>query len=640
MLNRFLFVLLSTFFCLSACYGEELDPFSLDQDLPFDLISLDRDPPFLVSPTILSDTISLEHVSVPPLKSIYLEEVSVWGGLPILSSLVPGHIASLPMDSLRSLHLMRASSIIELATGGLHNCLGYVGQPCFASIRASNPRGVLFLKDGIPINDEMNGAFDVSHISQVSLNRMEIISECGSSIYGPNGTDAVVNLVTKTFGGGLPYSRVAVLRGSHNLTKAELEFGRDFGQSWSGYTSAAYLKEDGFTPNADADIKDFNADLSYDLGAMKAGVSVWRRDGKVGIPGDTIGLSQALKDEDRVFFGTVYVKGNSFDTKFYYKDLWHEDSDSLSNSLGVRTVKGVGADVKKAVNFGRNRLLVGVTGKRIELDAGDSLSCEVLDGGTNLAANFEVLPLVYVAPGVSYWYNEVYGSEMSPRLSVSMIYRLGFVLFGSVSRGFDAPNMRELFSPTSGNAELKPEHTRSFSGGLRYESNQVSLSVHGFAIETKDLIEPESDSASQFVNTDHVSRVRGLAIEANGRASFVKAGMNLRLASSEHSRTGEELPYAPKVSVAGYAGYNGVFRRGDLGVKVTVDARYAGERVSDNGLSLPEYYVLNLCGEIRVISLRMSYRVENLLDEEYESVSGYPMPGRTFTYGLDWEFWN
>ena len=105
MLNRFLFVLLSTLFCLSACYGEELDP------------SVDPDPPVPVNPTILSDTISLEHVSVPPLKSIYLREISVWGGLPILSSLVPGHITILYMDALSSLHLMRASAAIELATG-------------------------------------------------------------------------------------------------------------------------------------------------------------------------------------------------------------------------------------------------------------------------------------------------------------------------------------------------------------------------------------------------------------------------------------------------------------------------------------------------------------------------------------------
>ena len=629
MLNRFLFVLLSTLVCLSACYGEYLGPISLDQA-----------PDFPVSPTILSDTISLEHVSVPSLKSIYLKEISVWGGLPFLSSLVPGHIASLPIDSLRSLHLMRASSIIELATGGIHNYLGYIGQPCFASIRGSNPRGVLFLKDGIPINDETSGTFDVSHISLVSLSRIEIMSECGSSIYGPNGTDAVVNLVTKTFDGGLPYSRVAVLRGSHNLTKAELEFGRDFGQSWSGYASGAYLKEDGFTPNADTDIKDFNADLSYDVGGTKAGVSFWRRDGKVGIPGDTIGLSQALRDEDRLLFGTVYVKGNSFDAKLYYKDSWHEDSDSLDSSLGVRTVKGMGVDAKKGVNFGRNRILVGVTGRRMKLDAGDSLSCEVFDGGANLAANFEVLPLIYVDPSVSYWYNEVYGSEVSPNLSISMIYNLGFVLFGSLSRGFNAPNMRELFSPTSGNMELKPEHTLSLSGGVRYESDRVSLSVHGFTIETSDLIEPESDSANQPVNTDHVSRVRGLGFRAKGRASFVKAGMSLRLATSEHSRTGDELPYVPKVSAAGYIGYNGVFRRGDLGVNVTVDGRYAGDRVSDNGLSLPEYAVLDLCGEIRVVNLRVSYRIENLLDEEYESVSGYPMPGRTLIYGLDWEFWN
>ena len=629
MLNRFLFVLLSTLFCLSVCYGEYLGP-----------ITLDPRPPVLVSPTILTDTISLEHVSVPPLKSIYLKEISVWGGLPIPGSLVPGHITILNMDGLNSLHLMRASTAIELATGGLHNCLGYVGQPCFASIRAFNPGGVLFLKDGIPVNDDWSGAFDVSRISLVSLSKMEIMSECGSSIYGPNGADAVVNLVTKTFKGGLPYSRVAVFGGSDNLRKTEMEFGRSFGPNWCGYVSGAYLKEDGFKPHADSDIKDFNADLSCAVGGMKAGVSVWRRDGKVGIPEDTIGLSQPVGVEDRFLLGTAYVKGNSFDARLHYKDLWHGDSDSLNNSLGVRTVKSMGVDVKKAVDLHRKRISFGVTGGRMELDAGDSLSCEVLDGGANLAANFEVLPLIYVDPGVSFWYNEVYGSEVSPKLSVSMIYNLGFVLFASVSRGFNVPNIRELFSPTSGNEELKPEHTQSFSGGLRYESDNVSMSVHGFAIETKDLIEPESDSASQSVNTDYVSRVRGLTIETKGWASFARAGMNLRLAASEHSRTGEELPYAPRVSVAGYVGYNGVFRRGDLGVNVTADGRYAGERVSDDGLSLPGYGVLNLCGEIRIVNLRMSYRVENLLDEEYESVSGYPMPGRTLVYGLDWEFWN
>jgi len=629
MLNRYLFVMLSVLLSLSVCHGEEPDSTSLTPSLRFD--------PVMDSG---ADTVSLERVAVPPLKSIYLTEISVWNGLPILTSLVPGHVASLSMGALRSFHLVSAMGALELTTAGVHSCIGYVGQPCFTAIRGSRPRGVLFLKDGIPVNDEMTGTFDISLVSHVSLRKIEVMGDCGSNIYGPNGSDAVVNLITKTFDGGSPYSRIMMSGGSHSFTRSELEFGRSFGESWSGYVSGAYVKEEGFRANADVDFKDFNGDLSYSLGGMRAGISLWRRDGKAGIPGDTLGISQALRREDRLLFSKAYFEGNSFDLGIYYRDLWHGDSDSLETSTGARTVKGLGADLKKVLSFGRNRILLGLAGRRREVDGGDTLSCEVVDGGLTVAASYELLPLVYVNPSVSYWYDEVYGSELSPKLSVSMIYGLGFVLFASVGSGFNAPSIAELFSPTSGNRDLTPEHVLSYSGGVRYEGDRVSLSVHGFCIETKDLIEAESDSSSLQVNTDFSSTVNGLSMEARASTSWLNSGLNLRLVTSDYSRTGGQASYTPKVTAGGYAGYGGTFRQGNLGVSLIGEARYVGERLSEVGLSIPEYYVLNLCGEMRIVDVRLSYRIDNVLDETYESILGYPMPGRTFTYGLDWEFWN
>ncbi|MFQ5906330.1 MAG: TonB-dependent receptor plug domain-containing protein [bacterium] len=615
MLNNFLFILAFAFICLSACYGEEPD-------------------------STITDTISLKRITVPPLESIYLSEISVWDGLPVLTSLVPGHVASLSTGALRRFHMVGAGAALELTAAGVESCLGYVGQPCLMSIRGSRPRAVLFLKDGIPVNDEMTGAFDVSLVSLVSLKRIEVMSDCGSSVYGPNGSDGVVNLITKTFEGGPPYSRVMMAGGSHNLASSELEFGRSFGESWAGYASGAYVKEDGFRANADADIKDFNGDLSYAFGGMKTGVSVWRRDGKVGIPGDTLGISGPLRREDRLLFAKAYFKGNSFDAGIYYKDLWRGDSDSLGLSTGARRVEGIGGDVKKVFRFGRSRVLLGMAGRRREVDGGDTLSCDVVDGGVTGATSLELLPLVYLNPSVSFWYDEIYGSEVSPKLSLSMIYDLGLVLFGSVGRGFNAPNLRELFSSTSGNLELKPEHVFSYSGGVRYEGDQLSFSAHGFGVETRDLIEAESDSSGLPVNTGFASRVSGVALAGQMSASRFDGGVNLRLITSQYSRTGDEVAYTPRVSVRGYAGYGDVFRQGNLGVSLIGEVRYLGERLSDRGLSLPAYYVLNLCGELRVVDVRLSYRVENILGQAYESVSGYPMPGATFTYGLDWELWN
>jgi len=129
-------------------------------------------------------------------------------------------------------------------------------------------------------------------------------------------------------------------------------------------------------------------------------------------------------------------------------------------------------------------------------------------------------------------------------------------------------------------------------------------------------------------------------MEARASTSWLNSGLNLRLVTSDYSRTGGQASYTPKVTAGGYAGYGGTFRQGNLGVSLIGEARYVGERLSEVGLSIPEYYVLNLCGEMRIVDVRLSYRIDNVLDETYESILGYPMPGRTFTYGLDWEFWN
>jgi vitamin B12 transporter len=37
-------------------------------------------------------------------------------------------------------------------------------------------------------------------------------------------------------------------------------------------------------------------------------------------------------------------------------------------------------------------------------------------------------------------------------------------------------------------------------------------------------------------------------------------------------------------------------------------------------------------------SLLLRGDIANLLDTEYAYVKGYPMPGRVFTLGLDWEY--
>jgi len=615
MLKRLLFVLSASIFCLSVCSGEELD-------------------------SIPGDTVSPRYVPVPPVKSVYLNEITVWDGLPILQLVTPGPVNDIQLKDFRGLHSPGVARLTELINGDVHRCLGYIGQPCYPNLRGSGPRSALYLRDGIPINDEMTGAFDLSFLSGAAFDRLEVLNDCGSSVYGPNACGGVVDLMTKKSSGGAPYSRVKVAGGGENFTDAELEFGRGFGGSWRGYVAGQHLHGDGFRPGTDFDIEDYSGDLSYDFGGAQAGVSLWRRDGKAGVPEDTLGSGQAYSTEDRLSLGSAYIRSSELDLRIYYKDAWHEDSDTVENTLGVRTVTNIGAQARRSVNFGRNRIVFGAAGRRRNVEAGDSISADIAEGGATVSAAFEVIPLVWVSPGVSVWHDETYGTELSPRVSALMAHSMGLTFFASFGRGFNSPTIAELFSPSSGNMELQAEHVLSYSGGLRYERHRVSIGLDAFAKETSDLIETEDDSTAIPLNSESKTDVRGANLRIGMELSRVFGGVNLRLSDSRRSGTEEDVPYTPSVAANGYAGCRGVFRKGDLGLSLVFEATYVGERLSDEGISLPAHSLVNGCAEMRIIDVRLYYRVENILDEEYESAAGYPAPPRTFIYGLEWDFWN
>jgi outer membrane receptor protein involved in Fe transport len=615
MLNRFLFAILAVLLLYSVGRCEEPD-------------------------SVYADSISLERVPLPALESKYLTEVSVWDGLPLLTFRSPGQLARIDLSTFSRFHPSSSSHVIALGAVATERCSGCVGQPCLLEIGGASPRSVLFLKDGIPFEDELTGVSDLSLISGVALRRIEVEADASSSIYGPGGSRGAVNLVSKAFEGVAPYSRVGASNGSHGFQQVELEFGRGVGESWRGYVTSDYVRGDGFTPGADFDMKTFGGDLSYLLGGMKAGVSAYRVDAKRGMPGDTSGVRPFRREEKRRLLGALYLASSTFDAKLYYREGWSQDTDSLENEVGTRTSDNAGGWVKKAFNVGRHRIVIGGTSRQRKLDAEDSLSCDVLDGGITTSAELEVLPLVWISPSVSYWYDETYGSEVSPRLSVSMAYSLGLLMFASVARGFDAPTLAELFSSASGNSELHPEHAWSYSGGFRYEQEGISATASAFLSERSDLIRTAGDTTGIHVNSGLKERVSGVRLSARGELSRLLAGANLCLISSEDTEGQYEAGSAPGISAGGYAGLHDTFRKGNLGLSFVVEAEHVGERPADKDVPLPAYSLVNLCAEVRIVDVRFFHQILNILDEEYESVPGYSMPGRTIRYGIEWEFWN
>ncbi|WP_257549080.1 TonB-dependent hemoglobin/transferrin/lactoferrin family receptor [Sphingopyxis sp. DBS4] len=127
-------------------------------------------------------------------------------------------------------------------------------------------------------------------------------------------------------------------------------------------------------------------------------------------------------------------------------------------------------------------------------------------------------------------------SRLSPKFGAVWKVTDQVRLFANYATGFKAPEpgqVNQFFEnltygyTSKPNPDLGPERSQSFEGGLRFNSDHVSLDLTAFSARYKDFISQEVVSGSftptdpavyQFINLDRV-RVKGAEARFEGRAS-------------------------------------------------------------------------------------------------------------------------
>jgi hemoglobin/transferrin/lactoferrin receptor protein len=126
-----------------------------------------------------------------------------------------------------------------------------------------------------------------------------------------------------------------------------------------------------------------------------------------------------------------------------------------------------------------------------------------------------LLPATFVTTGQS-------GSRLSPKMGAVLKLSEEVRLFANYAQGFRAPEPSQInqFFENLGqgytsrpNADLGPERSESFEGGIRFTSEAVSLSATAFSARYKDFISqevvgggftPANPAIFQFINLDRV----------------------------------------------------------------------------------------------------------------------------------------
>lgn len=214
-------------------------------------------------------------------------------------------------------------------------------------------------------------------------------------------------------------------------------------------------------------------------------------------------------------------------------------------------------------------------------------------------------------------------------------------LTASYGTAYKAPTFNDLYYPFSGNAELRPESSRSAELGLRWKHRVSEWGVNVFETRVEDLIawdptpRPELERYFGMPNNIDEARIRGAEITVDTVAL-------------DWTVKGTATVLDPRNSGGGFEDGNLLPRRSRTNARLDVDRSFGrfsigasiagtGKRYDDpaNTLRLPGYAATDLrVGYTFAEAWTLQVNANNVFDKTYETAMFYPQPGRNWFVSL------
>ena len=247
---------------------------------------------------------------------------------------------------------------------------------------------------------------------------------------------------------------------------------------------------------------------------------------------------------------------------------------------------------------------------------------------------------INISAGLRYDEHENFGSATTYQLSAAYFFdRTGTKVRGSYGTGFKAPSLLQLYYPYGyGNTDLDPEESESYEVGIDQYllDDRLTISITYFHNDITDLIGTQSvGGVTQFYNVAGVE-AEGLETTLSWRLSR-ELTLNLHYTYQESidESLNRQRTHIPENTGGGSINYTPWEK-----FNWNLSAQYMGDRyaakLGSEYPEVPERILFNTKASYDIKEwLRLTVRIENLTDEDYQSMYGYTGPGIAFYGGID-----
>lgn len=599
----------------------------------------------IVAPAVAADATDLDQVVVTATRTAQTQDQT---------------LAPVTVIDRAEIERRQATSLPDLLRGELGVSIANNGGPGKTTsllLRGTESDHVLVLVDGVRIGSATAGGAALQDIPVEQIERIEIVRGPFSSLYGSEAIGGVVQIFTRRPQG--PFTpTLSIAAGSDNARRYSAGVaGRsqgDLGERGGWYSVDAVHEE---TDGINAYLNTANSGYDPDRdGYRNDSLSVqggWRfnRQWDADV--------QALRAESRnEYDGTIYG-GNL--AKGVQQVVGGRVRYAPSDALKLTASVGASQDLSDAYydgsyvsTFDTRRALGSL---QADLDAGPGLLTLGFDWQRDRIASSETYDEDQrIDRGAFAQWQQSFGtqslqasvrrddnSQFGGKNTGSLLWGWNFAehlrLTASYGTAFKAPTYNELYYPSYGNANLRPETSRSVELGLRGEYGWGTWTLNAYQTDVDDLISYDSslvDDAHPYGQPNNIDQARIRGVEAGYDTTLAGWTLRTRLTWQD-----------PKANGDTYHG-NWLPRRARQSGRVDADRRFGlfsvGSSVYASGARYDELANTTRLGGYGLLDLRVGYEVNrdwsvslsanNVFDRDYETAAWYAQPGRNYQLTL------
>jgi vitamin B12 transporter len=552
----------------------------------------------------------------------------------------------------------------------------HAGQNLNYYIRGGRNRQVLILIDGIALTDasQIANDYDLRLLNADQVESIEILKGASSTLYGSGASTAVINIKLKEASKEAIRANFRTVLGSNqsqnendyaiedfrnsvslNGTVKGLSYLASFGHQFTnglssisngtesdafnsinGNLKLGYKFSNAFKMTAYASFDKFKSDFDDAFAFVDKDDNSKSNQYRIGIAPEfhykngSITLNAAYNNIERQV-------QSSYPTKFYAESFVGDLFNRYNFNDQFYTVLGVNAQRNQMesydIPFGSIEFAQSINPDDAIFTMVDPYANAVYASKFGLQVN----------AGLRLNNHSEYGSHFVYSLNPSFKKETNFGYIkglASFATAYITPSLYQLFEPTYGNADLKPEENTTFEVGAELHlKDKATFNVVYFTRDSKNFIDfiDLGGFNYSYLNVDHEFTVSGVEVTADyqltkafrlsANGTYTKADESQSLRIPE-IKVNAQLDYklSDKTFMSLSYQYN----------DDRTDTFYNAETFTNDILTLEHYSLLDFYMSHQVIpnKLRVFANVTNLLNEDFQEIIGFSTRGRNASLGM------